>query len=155
MVVDEQALHNMFKGIYCGIFAGNVFWAYCQLVVPQIELMIIVGLSLDNGTSWTGRFLRMRPMQFLGRISMALYLVHPNVIEWEGRLYLKWLFKFTASYFVKSKENVPIVNYIGIATAKLITLLISFVAATLLTFFIEEPAKKWLSKKCFKTDKKD
>ena len=43
--------------------------------------MIILGLCLDSGKSWTTRFFKTRIMQFLGRISMALYLCHKIVMD--------------------------------------------------------------------------
>ena len=47
-----------------------------QVFACHLQLMIIVGMCLDSGKSWTTRFFKTRFMQFLGRISMALYLVH-------------------------------------------------------------------------------
>ena len=44
--------------------------------------MIIVGLCLDNGKSFSSRFFNTKLMQFLGRISMSLYLFHEPLIFW-------------------------------------------------------------------------
>ena len=55
---------------------------FLQLTSCYIQLMIIVGLCLDGGKSHTSRFLKTRVMQFLGRISMALYLVHEPILFW-------------------------------------------------------------------------
>ena len=42
--------------------------------------MIIVGLCLDDDNSFTSRFFNTKVMQFLGRISMSLYLFHLPLI---------------------------------------------------------------------------
>ena len=55
---------------------------FLQLTSCYLQLMIIVGLCLDGGKSDTSRFLKTRLMQFLGRISMGLYLFHEPLIFW-------------------------------------------------------------------------
>ena len=52
-----------------------------QVFACHLQLMMIVGMCLDSGKSLTTQFFRTRIMQFFGRISMALYLVHKNVMK--------------------------------------------------------------------------
>ena len=51
-----------------------------QLTACYIQLMIIFGLCVDGKKSLTSKFFRVPFMQFLGRISMALYLIHCPII---------------------------------------------------------------------------
>ena len=96
--------------------------------------MIIVGMCLDSSKSYTTRFFKTRIMQFLGRISMSLYLSHPiwiNVIK---------LFIY-GPVALKNGDHNP---HTMPAWAIPIHLVISLIFSTLLTFFIEEPAGKFL-----------
>jgi peptidoglycan/LPS O-acetylase OafA/YrhL len=96
--------------------------------------MIIVGMCLDSSKSYTTRFFKTRIMQFLGRISMSLYLSHPiliNVIK---------LFIY-GPVTLQTGEHNP---YTMPAWAIPIHLVISLIFSTLLTCFIEEPAGKFL-----------
>ena len=52
-----------------------------QLVVAHSHLTIIIGLCMDSGKSVTSAFLKKRVFQFLGRISLSLYLLHWPFIE--------------------------------------------------------------------------
>ena len=44
--------------------------------------MIIVGLCFDGGKSRSSKLFQNNFLQFLGRISMALYLIHTPLIYW-------------------------------------------------------------------------
>ncbi len=105
---------------------------YC--ILPQ--LMIIIGLCLDGGQSWTSSFFRTKVMQFLGRISMALYLSHVPLMQW-----MKFALNGGPSW--PYDENG---NRTGWITFPLWAILPHFVItvifASLLTFYIEEPIKK-------------
>ena len=121
------------------------FWfgiLYGQMLVPQIQLMIIIGLCLDNKKSWTGWILRARAFQFLGRISMALYLVHGNVI-WFVNIKYPWRDVKRSNSFLKNIGNVPI------------HVIIALFAATVLTLFVEEPVKRYLTRKFLKANKNE
>ena len=120
------------------------FYYYGPMLVPQIQLMIIVGLCLDNGKSWTGQILKQKLFQFLGRISMSLYLVHANVIFCTNTmLYYSWTDVKKSNSFLKNVGNIPM------------HVIISLIAATILTVFIEEPVNRYLTKKFLKTNKKE
>ena len=64
------------------IFKNAMFGAILQFTACYTQLMIIVGLCLDNGKSFSSRFFNTTLMQFLGRISMSLYLFHEPLIFW-------------------------------------------------------------------------
>ena len=97
--------------------------------------MIIVGLCLDGGKSHTSRFLKTRVMQFLGRISMALYLIHEPILYWinfctYGKV--DWPDDKKPSHVKLKLWAVPI------------HVLISLIFGTILTFYLEEPSRKKL-----------
>ena len=98
--------------------------------------MIIVGLCLDDEKSFTSRFFNTKVMQFLGRISMSLYLFHLPLI-----LYISEIFIYVNGQERKEKwHNNPPVWTIPIH------FLLSLIFGTLLTFYVEDPARKWLTK---------
>ena len=120
------------------------FRFYGPMLVPQIQLMIIVSLCLDNGKSWTGRILNMRLFQFLGRISMSLYLIYGNVLFCVNTmLYYSWTDVKKSNSFLKNIGNVPI------------AVILSLIAATILTVIIDEPVNRYLTKKLLKKEKKE
>ena len=59
---------NLGAGLYC--------FLWYQAVDPFIYLTLLVAVTKDGGRSLTSRILRTRVCQFLGKISMAIYLVH-------------------------------------------------------------------------------
>jgi peptidoglycan/LPS O-acetylase OafA/YrhL len=62
-------------------FTKDTFWgAWLQLFVVHLQLTIVMGLCMDDGKSLTSRFLRTKVMQFLGRISLSLYLTHESML---------------------------------------------------------------------------
>ena len=62
-------------------FKTDWFWnPFLQYFLVQVQLSVIVGLCMDDGKSITSKFLRTRIMQFLGRISLSLYLLHVSVM---------------------------------------------------------------------------
>ena len=103
--------------------------------------MIIVGLCLDGGRSFTGRLFRSRVMQFMGRISMAVYLVHYPIILWMNFAIhggsVEWVGGGT-------------INPLGEAYFPVWAIPIHFVASILagvvLTIGVEELARKMLQK---------
>jgi peptidoglycan/LPS O-acetylase OafA/YrhL len=102
---------------------------WMQGVFPYVILVIIVGLSVTSrgANPYTQRLLSWPPVLFLGRISLALYLVHEPIIQyvaWAARPAQAWSF------------NMPMPLW-GIA----IVLPVSLVLATLLERTIETPAR--------------
>ena len=61
-------------------FLNGSFSTIGQIIMCYTQLMIIVGLCLDNGKSLSSKFYKTKVMQFLGRISMSLYLLHEPLI---------------------------------------------------------------------------
>ena len=59
---------NLGAGLYC--------FLWYQAIDPFIYLTLLVSVTKDGGKSLTSRFLRTPICQFLGKISMAIYLVH-------------------------------------------------------------------------------
>ena len=54
-----------------------------QFTACYVQLMIIIGLCLDGeGHSWASKLFRSSVMQFLGKISMTMYLIHCPLIYW-------------------------------------------------------------------------
>ena len=54
-----------------------------QFTACYVQLMIIIGLCLDGeGHSWASKLFRSSLMQFLGKISMTMYLIHCPLIFW-------------------------------------------------------------------------
>jgi peptidoglycan/LPS O-acetylase OafA/YrhL len=103
-----------------------------QGVFPYGILVIIVGLSVTSRgvNSYTQRLLNRPVFLFLGRISLALYLVHEPIIQyvaWAARPAQAWSF------------NTPMPLW-GIA----IVLPVSLVLATLLERTIETPARNFI-----------
>ena len=98
--------------------------------------MIIVGLCLDSGKSWTGRFFKTRIMQYLGRISMSLYLIHGLMINW-----LKLIIYGVVDW--NDGENPELKMPVW---AIPIHLVISLIFGVLMTLCIEDPSRKFLKK---------
>jgi peptidoglycan/LPS O-acetylase OafA/YrhL len=105
---------------------------WMQGVFPYVILVIIVGLSVTSqgANPYTQRLLSWPAFLFLGRISLALYLVHEPIIQyvaWAARPAQAWSF------------NMPMPLW-GIA----IVLPVSLVLATLLERTIETPARNFI-----------
>ena len=59
---------------------SEFFGRVLQFFAVHSQLIIIIGLCMDSGQSLTSRFLKTKIMQFLGRISLSLYLLHVPII---------------------------------------------------------------------------
>jgi peptidoglycan/LPS O-acetylase OafA/YrhL len=105
---------------------------WMQGVFPYAILVIIVGLSTTGreANPYTQRLLSRPAFLFLGRISLALYLVHEPIIQyvaWAARPAQPWSF------------DIPMPQW-GIA----IVLPVSLILATLLERTIETPARNFI-----------
>ena len=104
-----------------------------QFYLCHTQLMIIIGLCLDGGRSMVTKFFNTKTMQFFGRISMSLYLVHEPII-----FYIR--FFFYGVWHWEDNEGSPNSPTWTIP----IHIIISLIFASLITLFIEEPARKLL-----------
>jgi len=59
-----------------------VFNFYGQFFFVHMQLMVIVGLTLDGGTSVLSKICNWKPIQELGKASLTLYLIHEPVMDW-------------------------------------------------------------------------
>lgn len=107
-----------------------------QFTACYMQLMIIVGLCLDGTKSLTGRFFNTKVMQFLGRISMSLYLVHIPLMKW-----IEFLIHGTVEWSEGKQEDIEFP-----AWALPVHVAISVAFAVLITIFFEEPARKIFDK---------
>ena len=70
-------------------YKERIIWgAYLQFFSVPVQLTIVIGLCMDAGESKTSRFLRTSVMQFLGRVSFSLYLLHIPTIKLFGHFLL-------------------------------------------------------------------
>ena len=102
----------------------------------QIISVLNLGLCLDAGKSLTCRFFKTRAMQFLGRISMSLYLIHEPLIYW-----IKLIIHGPAEWIDGKNPGLIMPSW-----AIPIHAFISLVFGTVLTIFLEEPARNFLKK---------
>ena len=106
-----------------------------QFTACYVQLMIIVGLCFDERKSSSSKLFNSPIMQFLGRISMALYLIHCPLIYW-----IKvFLFDEIGLAVVGKEPEVPFPAWPAIP----LHILSSLLSATLLTIFLEEPARRF------------
>lgn len=107
--------------IYWGLI-GQTFFVYAQLI-------IIVGICLDEGTSCTSKFLNWRIWHWFGEFSMTLYLLHEpciycfhwawgydkvwrddTVIPWQGMLIVPAI-SIPVAWILKHYWGDPLRNY--------------------------------------------
>lgn len=121
-----------------GLESSPLAWPslFLQFTDCYLQLMITVGLCLDGGRSFTSRFFSTRLMQFLGRISMSLYLVHEPVI-----------FYIDLCVYGPFLGPIPPEPWRRMPTWAIpIHIAVSLVLGTALTLLLEEPARKGLRK---------
>ena len=102
----------------------------CQLVVAHSQLTIIIGLCMDSGKSVTSKLLRKGVFQFLGRISLSLYLLHVPYIHFTKFCMIRLLFNSDPFWL-------PFIGAITVITT-------SPIVAFAITKYFEEPLTKML-----------
>ena len=118
------------------------FWGtYLQIFAVHIQLTIVIGLCMDAGTSLTSRFLRTQMMQFLGRISLSLYLLHWSLIGYvilaiNGPREYQTEGEILAAY----KSHELIVPF----GSPMIVIIVSPIVSFIVTKYFEEPISKIL-----------
>ena len=133
---------------------------FMQFTSVHLQLMIIVGLCLDQGGSVTGDLFRTKLMQFFGRISMAVYLVHYPLILWlllaiHGGP-VEWVEGGDEINGYRRMNPLGFHDYLP-GWAIPINFTVSIIIGYLLTLLVEDPARKLLQRiytKC-STEKKD
>ena len=118
---------------------GGSWWM--QGAFPFMLLQVIVGLSMTGpgGTSVTVRLLNWPPLLYLGKISMALYLVHEPIIQ-----YVAWIARPDQSWIEALPTPMPVWG-----TAVVIP--VSLVLAVFLERYVETPARNFLRSKPHRT----
>merc|ERR1712242_287258 len=95
---------------------------------------------MDGGQSFFSRLFKTKGLQFLGQISMALYLVQVQTIFW-------MTYAIYGKFEDDPREEDPSGFIHGLIQPKLplwavpIYLVVSLILGTLLTFYLEEPAR--------------
>ena len=138
----EFSCENSSEPIACDIFGNGSLGIGFQFSLCHTQLMVIVGLCLDGGRSVATKFFNTKTMQFFGRISMSLYLVHEPII-----FYIRFL--FYGVWLWKDNQGSPNAPTWTIP----IHIIVSLLFATLITLFIEEPARKLLKNRKAKDTK--
>ena len=119
------------------IFKEGLPASFLQYTSVYLQLMIIVGLCFDGGQSLVSKFFRTKTMKFLGRISMALYLIHEPLIYW-----IKFIINGQQNW-VDGKKIETDFSFWAVP----IHLAVSLAFGTILTLYFEEPCRRIL-KKC-------
>ena len=114
---------------------------FLQFLAVHSQLTIIIGLCMDGGYSLTSKFLRTKFMQFLGRISLSLYLIHWPLIGYivlamNGKQNFDNMGEIFDAY-VDGEIFLP-------AWSPVILIIISPVVAFIVTKYFEEPIAKVL-----------
>ena len=114
---------------------------FSQLISPHMQLCVIIGLTRDGGLSWVSKLCRFntihvshlyiiifrsRVCQFLGRYSMATYMIHDPVI------------KVLIFQFHLSQEKVWVVT---------LSAALTFMFSVLLTLLVEKPLYNYCNAK--------
>lgn len=59
----------------------NLFSVLANVLFVLPQLVVIIGLTSDKGSSLTSFVCRLPPLQFVGRVSLELYLLHDPVLK--------------------------------------------------------------------------
>jgi len=67
---------------YKNNFAKHNYWNWtCQFWSPLLQALLVYSLTMDEGRSKTARVFNSRPLQWLGEVSLELYLCHVTVLQ--------------------------------------------------------------------------
>ena len=125
-------------------FLSNAHFSdYFQFVFSHLLLTILVGLSLDSSSVWA-KFFSTKFMQFLGRISLSLYLSHV-LVQFAIILFLYGAIGWDTSEI----HNISAAKGQGLPVwAVPLHVIMSVIIASLSTLLFEEPLRAKLVK-CF------
>ena len=111
------------------LFGGDRFWGkFLQFALVHLQLSIIIGLYMDDGNSITSKLLRTKTMQFLGRISLSLYLTHLSTMR-----FMLTIWKTYNAGKLVERAGLPAVG-----------IMVSPIIAYIITKYFEEPISKAL-----------
>ena len=128
----------MFNGVGSEVYAQYVFAYYI------IYFAIVQDDDDANNTSKCASipklksFLCSNYVQFLGKISMALYLIHFLLLG----IVLRELFQLQHPFIVPPFKG----NFLHTLGSLSIVIPLSILSGWVLTTYVEEPARKWLRK---------
>ena len=136
------AMGCLVAGLYLGGYSRSTTsaaYAWLQdglatVSVPDFRVRVVGAAVLLTGVVYcrpAGRFLRMAPARFLGRISFALYLVHFPVL-------LAGMSALTLAFGVERWWSRPAALVMSTAAV--------FMLATAMTWWLDEPVVRWLSR---------
>lgn len=136
---------------------GGILGAlWFQGIMPFLQLEVIIALTRASPTALVNRFLNHPILQYLGEISMAIYLVHIPVMQYlcwiieGGRL--KWPTELDCSVYDDDTSEQNCEDEVHDFTRKILIPLwgmpvvwgVSLVLAVILYHGIEEPSRKLL-----------
>ena len=121
-----------FVGLLLMIVGGNLYDVLqgqeaSMPVMPILSCAVVYGLATAGGA--LPRLMATQPMQYLGRISYALYMVHTIII------------RSVRSVIAAADDDMTTVVTIVVLVA---SLLASLAMAHLLYTFVESPARRWM-----------
>ena len=123
----------------------NLVEHFSQFLMVHCQLIIIIGLSMDNGDSLTSKILRTRVMQFLGRISLSLYLLQLPLLG-----YIKLMMNQAWQYYNMAEMSSTSLEEWRDFWSPPILIVISPIVAFVTTRYFEEPITNILRKKTWR-----
>ena len=124
------------------IYYSSIFSLYFQFTFAHLSTMILMNLCLEPNSN-ARRFFKTKTMQFLGRISLSLYLSHV-LVQFAIILALNGINHKVDKEF----RDVSQAKGNGLPLwAVPLHAIFSILAASILTLYFEEPLKNWLLKK--------
>lgn len=134
------------KWLFHSAMENGLFNYWLQFLLVHSQFTVIIGLCMDEGKSMTSRFLRSKVLQFLGRISLSLYLTHWPIMGYVS----------LAINGQKACENDTNVQELLIESwnscaalplwSPILTMIIAPIIAFLVTKYFEEPLSNVLKK---------
>lgn len=102
-------------------FSGNL---WMQLLGPVPFLVVVAGLTRDEGLSATSRVLKTRAMRWLGGVSLQLYLAHEVFLGYFTALYRQstWDPALTIEYRLSAQPGdlMPVWGFLAVVPASLL-----------------------------------
>ena len=145
--------------IYLGSASSILGAVWLQALVPFIQLSIIISLTRDNGESYASSILRSEILQWFGKISMCIYLVHFPVMRYACWILnggkVKWPNEMDCTVYDSNNDDYKqnecesenkdfnSIRSIPLWCAPIVWC-VSIILSVLLYYGVEEPARKGL-----------